>query len=117
MEVEDSEVAQPKELTSPSVPASWLPVAQPQLSSNEARSRSFVKVSPSGTATVPFLKEKATPPFHMKEQVISTHNSVLSQSHERKPMDRDTSLKLDKLRNTYKPLVQEKKETRPVSIL
>ena len=112
-------VAVSNELSSPSVPASWLPVAQPQLSSNEQRSNSFAKVSPHGTTTMPFLKEQANTPFEMKEKVTSTNQSVLSQAQnpERKSADKDTQFKLNKLRNTYKPLIQEpQKERRPISI-
>ena len=98
--------AQPKELAHPSVPASWLPVAQPQLSPNETRSRSFGKVSPSsGTATAPFLREQAATPFLVQEKGPSTNLSALSQSHERKPQDKEAAVKLSKLRNTYKPLI------------
>ena len=84
-------MATSKELPSPSVPASWLPVAQPQLSSNDQRSNSFVKVSPHGTSKVPFLNEKASTTFDMREKVTSTNQSVLSQSNpERKSLDKDT---------------------------
>ena len=107
------------DLSSPSVPASWLPIPQPQLSSNEQRSNSYAKASPHGTTAIPFLKEKANTPFEMKDKVTSTNQSVLSQSQnpERKSFDKDTQFKLNKLRNTYKPLIQvEQKERRPISI-
>ena len=98
--------AQSKELAHPSVPASWLPGAQPQLSPNETRSRSFGKVSPSsGTATAPFLREKAATPFLVQEKGPITNFSALSQSHERKSQDKEGVVKLSKLRNTYKPLI------------
>ena len=95
-----------REAANAPVPASWLPAAQPRLSSNDARSRSFARVSPSsGTATAPFPKEKAATPFLVHERVTSTNQSVLSQSHERQSQGGDPAFKLNKLRNTYKPLI------------
>ena len=84
-------VAISKDLSSPSVPASWLPVAQPQLSSNDQRSSSFVRVSPHGHTKIPFLQEKASTTFEMREKVTSTNQSVLSQSNpERRSLDKET---------------------------
>ena len=90
----------------------WLPSAEHPKSKSSSRQKSVLKQGPHNI-TVPSLNEKRNIPFEIKDSVLAPIGNNL----DRKSYDNQAQFKLNKLRNTYKPLINgENKDRRPISI-